>query len=156
MNSHKHFRNIQLSVKAQTSLLEAQLKRSQSSWICYVLSGIALFITVLTVNLGIFFHLSEETVWRNAAFYLSAFNLVLAVVPYLFSIKFRQPSQEERLVKEIRDMSLHQAGEGIRQEMGTFSALNLFGAATGGPKSLAALLPFFQMAFNELSKRRKE
>lgn len=156
MNMHKQFKHIQLSLKAQNTLFEAQLKRSKSAMMCNISSGLVLFIALIALNVSIFCHLSGESVWRDAALSLAVLNVALAIIPYVISKRFQQPTKEEILVKEIRDMSLSAVGEQTKQDVGTLPGLNLLNAATQGHGTFAALLPIFQMAFNELNKRRKE
>jgi hypothetical protein len=141
-------RKLKLLGRTELTLVEITARRTVRSLAFAGLAvGLAL-LTILAVNGGAFFLLAERYSQATSAFLVAGGNAILAL-GILLAIKNTQPSREEVLARDIRDLARQELNTELDQMGSVFSK----GAGLGAGLSIAG--PIVEWAIGLLRKRRK-
>ncbi|MBM7035616.1 hypothetical protein [Vibrio ulleungensis] len=130
---------MQVATKAQSALLKAEMKRTKITAVLVVISVLCMLIALLGLNAGFYFYLMEQQPQQAAALTLAGTNFVLGVIPLIVANNL-QPSDEEKLLQDIRDRAYESATGPITQLLSP-------------TKSLDGLSPLIGLAIKTLIKK---
>jgi hypothetical protein len=130
---------MQVATKAQSALLKAEMKRTKITAVLVVISVLCMLIALLGVNAGFYFYLMEQKPQQAAALTLAGTNFILGIIPLIVANNL-QPSDEEKLLQDIRDRAYESATGPITQLLSP-------------TKSLDGLSPLIGLAIKTLIKK---
>lgn len=139
---------LRILLRAEMTLFKAEAQRRTNRVICVVASLACVLVSLVFVNLGTFFYLTDSAVQAKAAFILAMVNFVIAVIPIILS-RQSKPDQAEVMVREIRETALDELNRDAEAISGEITALREgvkqlrsgIGLPGAGISLLATLLP---------------
>lgn len=152
---------LRILFRAEMTLFKADAqRRGQSAGLMFV-GVLCVLVALAFLDVGLFFVLSESRGPSNAAFILAGGNLALALVPFLLSRR-TQPSAEELMVREIREMAMEDLSKDIDRVVADVASVgDSFKNIRSGVSSLGSgggmdlVGPAVGFAIDMLKKRKK-
>ncbi len=153
---------LRILMHAEYTLARVNLRRLVNKTILATIAiGLVLLVVVMT-NVGAYELLAQSYGDAKGAFIVAAGNAVLAVLTLLAARQLK-PGEEEKMVQEIREMTMAELSadvEGIRQNFasiardvkGIQSGFSAFGGGLGA--GLTTLGPLVGLLVDTLKKRR--
>ncbi|GMG86546.1 phage holin family protein [Biformimicrobium ophioploci] len=130
---------LQLVARAEMALLKAQTRQSARRAVWMVIGGIFALIGLAMLAFAAYLSMKDALGENWAAVCVAAIAFVLALVLVLIGRGQSQPSEEERLARQIRDMAYAELDKDIQQVRNLFgsgstdSSLGLAGLSSIGP-----------------------
>ena len=154
---------LRILARSEVTLFKADATRRTNQALLAAFSIGCVFVSIVFVNMGLFFMLTESEIDSRAAFILAAGNFGLAVVPFLIR-RNAKPGPEEAMVREIREMAAAEisqdlteitdeigaVGDGIKQLK---SGISSFTKGGGGSGAMGVLGPVLPLVIDLLKKK---
>ncbi len=158
---------LRILARAEMTLFKSDAKRRSNELVLTLVSVGCIFVGLVFVNMGVFYRLTESAIESQAAFILAVANFALAVLPFLMRRRAK-PTNEEQMVREIREMAAEEiskdiadivddvaaVGDGIKNLKSGIQSFTSAGNGVGGG-ALGAIGPVLPVVIDLLKKGRK-
>lgn len=145
---------LQLVARAEMALLKAQTRQSARRAVWMAIGGIFALIGLAMLAFAAYLSMKDALGENWAAVCVAAIAFVLALVLVLIGRSQAQPSEEERLARQIRDMAYAELDKDMQQVRNLFgSGGNLDGGL--GLAGLSSIGPLLDLGLGLYRRRKK-